>query len=177
MYTLTGMKTFRGQEGNGFNATLLKDGRKVCLVYDDASGGPMSFEWTDYAAPRVVFDTVGWNEKPFQRQCTPLEKEFLEHVRAHGGPDCQGCEGEAMFISKMIDDASFLKTLKRKCAKSTVFSLKTDEEGSYRTLNVGWGPKAWEWLDQKYGDQLREVYNERPEIGGEKFTVQEVCLV
>lgn len=44
-YSITGLKTFRGNEGYGFNANLLIDGRKVAFVYDDANGGCYRYEW------------------------------------------------------------------------------------------------------------------------------------
>ena len=38
-YTIKGVKTFRGREGQGFNATLCRDGKPVAHVDDAACGG------------------------------------------------------------------------------------------------------------------------------------------
>lgn len=38
------LKTFRGMEGSGFNATLYIDGRKSGMVIDDGNGGCFSYQ-------------------------------------------------------------------------------------------------------------------------------------
>lgn len=53
-YAVKGVKTFRGNEGYGFNATLYKDGKAIAFVIDDANGGCYSYEWKD-DAERVPF--------------------------------------------------------------------------------------------------------------------------
>lgn len=45
-YSVTGVKSFRGREGYGFNANLHRDGRKVAFVMDDADGGEFNYEWS-----------------------------------------------------------------------------------------------------------------------------------
>lgn len=52
-YSVTKIKTFRGMEGGGYNADLLRDGKKVAFLCDDASGGPLRIEWCDEKAPKV----------------------------------------------------------------------------------------------------------------------------
>lgn len=44
-FTLKSVKQFRGREGNGFNADLWCQGKKVAFACDDASGGEMQIEW------------------------------------------------------------------------------------------------------------------------------------
>ena len=44
-YSVSGVKSFRGREGYGFNANLHRDGRKVAFVIDEADGGMLRFEW------------------------------------------------------------------------------------------------------------------------------------
>lgn len=45
-YSVTKVKQFRGNEGYGFNADLLCNGKKVAFVYDDANGGMYRYEWS-----------------------------------------------------------------------------------------------------------------------------------
>lgn len=47
VYTLRGVKIFRGMDGIGLNATLLRDGKAVCDLIDEGSGGMMHFRWCD----------------------------------------------------------------------------------------------------------------------------------
>lgn len=53
-YTVSAIKTTRGHEGHGFNANLLCDGKKVAFVFDDASGGPVAYEWADHKCEATV---------------------------------------------------------------------------------------------------------------------------
>lgn len=43
-YSVTGVKTFRGMEGLGYNATVRLYGKKIGLAIDDACGGPLMLE-------------------------------------------------------------------------------------------------------------------------------------
>ena len=54
-YELKAVKTFRGMEGQGFNANLYRDGKKVALVMDSAHGGCYDYEWTS-KDERKIFD-------------------------------------------------------------------------------------------------------------------------
>lgn len=54
-YTIAKLKTFTGMEGQGFNADLLHEGRKVAFVIDDACGGPLMFHWAS-DADKVMLD-------------------------------------------------------------------------------------------------------------------------
>lgn len=44
-YEVKNVKTFRGMEGQGFNATLYRDGKRVAFVIDEGCGGCLLFEW------------------------------------------------------------------------------------------------------------------------------------
>lgn len=55
-YTVKGVKSFRGNEGYGFNATLYKDGKAIAFVYDDANGGCYMYEWKDKAAEQPLLE-------------------------------------------------------------------------------------------------------------------------
>lgn len=44
-YTVTGITSFIGREGHGFNATLKNGGRAVAFVTDAANGGALTFDW------------------------------------------------------------------------------------------------------------------------------------
>jgi len=62
------VKTFRGREGEGFNATLYINGQKSAFVFDDASGGPYNYE---------VYDNVSFAELNFYVNSLPdLNTEY-----------------------------------------------------------------------------------------------------
>lgn len=45
MLSVNGVKTFVGNEGYGFNASLYLNGKKVALAIDDAWGGDYDYHW------------------------------------------------------------------------------------------------------------------------------------
>lgn len=44
VYSVKGLKFFRGIEGRGFNATLYRDNKRLGTIIDDAHGGPLMVE-------------------------------------------------------------------------------------------------------------------------------------
>jgi hypothetical protein len=49
-YEVKNVKSFKGHDGLGFNASLYRDGTKVAFVTDLASGGDIDFNWEDSKA-------------------------------------------------------------------------------------------------------------------------------
>ena len=52
--TVAKVKSFIGNEGYGFNADLLADGKKVAFVMDAAWGGEYEFDWVNPEAQAQV---------------------------------------------------------------------------------------------------------------------------
>lgn len=159
MYSLKKVKSFRGTDGHGFNADLMKDGKKVAFVYDMADGGPMSFEWMDRENGFVPFEVKGYEGKPFVRKVTNEEREFLLYVAAQGE---DGLEPEAMVVAKMLDAMEQEKDLKKACKKNTLYRLKGDAPGKWRAVNAPYSdPRVKPFLASKYGASVEEILNER----------------
>lgn len=80
MYSVTKIKTFTGMEGPGYNATLLRDGKIVALVIDDASGGPVRYEWGDDHQPRVKAPFRNYDDTIGNMNMSPEEAKWNQHV-------------------------------------------------------------------------------------------------
>jgi hypothetical protein len=52
--TLKNVKSFRGSEGYGFNASLYLNGKKVAFVMDEGCGGCYRYEWEHRGARDIV---------------------------------------------------------------------------------------------------------------------------
>lgn len=102
-YTLKSVKTFRGREGQGFNATLLHNGRAVAEVDDMANGGCYRWHW-------LAKD---------REQARADEAAFSAHVAA-ARPDLT-FEAEDAFVSEMVEDISVAKQIARWCKSSVTF--------------------------------------------------------
>lgn len=136
-YTIKGVKTFRGMEGQGFNATLCRDGKPVAHVDDEGCGGCYNWRW-------LVKDA---------------ELPFKTHVR-NELPDVE-FEREDHFVSRLVDEYQEDRTLRRWCKGKTVFRLRADSADTYRTLTKPYSAAAAAHLRAKHGELLEEIVNER----------------
>ena len=137
MYTLKNVKTFMGMEGHGFNASLYKDGKKVAVVIDSAYGGCYDYRWDNEA-----------DREP-----------FMQYVKDVNPSDNKLCSDE-IFISRLVDGYLKRQQFKRWCRKQTVFRLKGDKDGEYRTLLGKYFPASKKFLTDKYADKLEAIINE-----------------
>lgn len=102
-YTLTKIKTFRGREGQGFNATLCCDGVPVAHIDDAANGG--CYRWYWLAKDRAQMDAD--------------EAAFKAHVAANS---TETFEPEDAFVSAMVEDAQITRQVKGWLRKSVTFT-------------------------------------------------------
>ena len=105
-YSVKGLKTFRGVEGTGFEATLYRGSKRIATVVDDGWGGCHKWYWMDESA----------------------EEEALlsTHIAALPAETCdfEGTDGKP-FVYKMDDDGFV----------SGLVGLLEDERRAKRTLN------------------------------------------
>ncbi len=134
-------------EGEGFNAMLYRDGRRIAFVIDDASGGEIRIQWTD---PH----TRDEEEVRFLEFLKTLPKEQLDGTEYSVNPD--------MFIATLVDEASNEKRLRRMFRTQTLFRLKSDrtDDDKWRVIKAPFSPEVKAQLVKKYGDQLARVLNE-----------------
>ena len=157
-YEVKGVKTFRGMEGYGFNASLYRDGKKVALVIDEGNGGDYNFEWFDFKLPRVEA-TINGLDGELKVKVTPEESIFLQYVKEN--TDASDYEGADTVVARLVDKFEENKKLKQYCKKKTLFRLKSDpDDGSWRTCG-GTTEKTREFITAKYGDQVAEIANDR----------------
>ena len=87
-YTVKAIKLFNGREGTGFNCNLYRGNTKVAKVIDDASGGEVSFNWTDLESQRVETTGVDYKGEPRIFIDTPEESLFRTYCLGLPKWDC-----------------------------------------------------------------------------------------
>jgi len=110
-WAVKAVKTFIGNEGYGFNANLYLKGKRVAFVYDDASGGPVRFQWADQEAESAM--TAFCATQPPKRGY-PYDPDFM------------ACE--------LVDEYEDNRTLRRHCKTKVMFRLPDDPEGEFRSF-------------------------------------------
>ena len=151
MYSLRKVKTFKGYEGQGFNAELLRDGRPVAFVIDSAQGGEFEYQW--YGSGNVEMLKL---------------REFAKVQPAVKSGDVELAMDMDLYVGTLLD--SHLEDMQKRswCKTKCVFRLKGDKDGEYRTIPVpksvrdsGFMARCMSRIKDKYGDRIEEILNER----------------
>ncbi len=123
VYTVRGIKTFKGMEGEGYNATLCRDGKPVALAVDDASGGPLQIDWKDRDTGKSSrVEVAGYEGKKYLVSMTPEERLLHEHATSL--PDLTSGILEKgrpivmkmtlnLYVEELVNDALLLKDVRR----------------------------------------------------------------
>jgi len=134
--TVKGIKSFRGMEGYGFNATLYRDGKKLGLVIDGGCGGSMLFRcFKDYAE----------------------QAEYERWARIQDGSSPY--DPLDMIVATLVGEYEERAKLKRWCRKQTVAKLKGAPEDSYSIWKVPYTPEFAAKIRKE--NDVVEIVNER----------------
>lgn len=124
-YSVSGIKSFIGREGHGFNAYLHHDGRKIAFVTDHANGGCLSFDWLEPIAVAgadadaldaycKTLPPVSTGGHGFHRGGVPIEDEPMDMDRD-------------LFVTQLVEAEENAKAiraaLKRLLKKRVLFTL------------------------------------------------------
>lgn len=146
IYTVKNVKSFQGREGNGYECSLYKDGKKIGTVTDTASGGMTDF-YLDKGEKEIL-----------DAHCLTLPKWGSEFGDGEDKYDTD-CD---IFIGNIVSEFEQTRDMKRKCNKKTLFTLHTDKKkGMFWSMNSLYTPKIKAYLEDKYGKKLKEIINER----------------
>lgn len=155
-YTLKGVKTFNGMEGGGYEASLYLGKKKIATAFNDGNGGCDHFQFLNREDEKAFTDfCVNWYQ-------TSQAKAEFEKLTAHHGTDHTNYRDSlAMesWVSEFIADREEEKTLKRLSKKKTLFRLKGDPIGEWRTYNTI-DPRAIPVIQEKHGDQIERIYGQ-----------------
>jgi hypothetical protein len=175
-YAVTKIKTFNGREGQGLNATITKNGKAICFVMDDASGGEVDYDYRNplqnaasfHATTREMAEAA---EHDLGEYCISVlsADELLEidgyiaNAKASYAPELNvemRRRGDAVerWVNKTVDAHSNKKRMDRIAKKKTLFRCAGDKPDEYRTLKVPYGPDVQAWLDKKYPNKVVEIY-------------------
>lgn len=111
-FSVAGVKTFRGNEGEGFNATIKYKGKKVALVMNDASGGDSEIEW-EVSGPNYL-----------RGARTPLEQEIIQFAESLPPIVIEGVTLEydvELFFEELVCNYLDERDLKKKCRSRVLY--------------------------------------------------------
>lgn len=144
-YKVKNVKSFRGMEGDGFNANLYLGSKKVAFVMDSAFGGDYTYEWvskedeTVFGAFLLTLPLVDMSE--FGPEFEPFNVT----------PD--------IFMGELVGKFEEEREKRGWCRKSIVYRLKGDAIGRWRL--VAKRPGLEEAIVAKFGYSIEEILNKR----------------
>ena len=141
---LRGIKhaAFASDETECFSATVFIDGKKAGTVDNEGRGGSNRYS------------TEG-----LQCKLNAIALTLPDIDLGNGRFIC--CDADIL-VGDLLQVALEMKSLKRHCAKKTLFRLKgeTYQKGEWLTVKAPFSPKVREYLVGKYADKLGEILNE-----------------
>jgi hypothetical protein len=129
------------EETDCFSATLYLDGKKAAEVGNRGQGGPNEYHWVDRAT---------------ETRATQYA-ESLPPVEFHGTKLSMDLD---LWIANLLQAADERKQKLGWCKKATMFRLKGDDPGVYRSIAVPFTANVKAHLVAKHGGQLEEILNE-----------------
>ncbi len=153
-YTLKGIKTFNGMEGGGYEANLYLGKKKVATAFNDGNGGPDFFR---FLSKEVEVAFINFCAKWYQ---TSRAKVEFEKLVGHTGTDHTHYDralAMELWVAEFIADREEEKLLKRLSRTKTLFRLKGDPIGEWRSCNTV-DPRAIPEIQKKHGDQIERIY-------------------
>ncbi len=134
VYEVRGIKTFKSEDGLGYNANLYCDGVKVAEVRDSANGQPLHIYWVD-GDKKAIVHTVNYKDEPHKYNGTPFEAALAAHCMTL--PKYKGYKDEMyyttpdIFIDHLVNDHTLLASVKTMTkgkiafiAKGQLFTIK-----------------------------------------------------
>jgi len=152
-YAVAKIKTFRGMDGEGLNAVLLKDGKQVAEILNEGSGGETLFYWIDrnQGVEEGLFEAFIEAE----RLKIPADKESHEGFNDHKLFSADIWVDDE--VNRILDDRRFA----RLCKKSTLFQVGDKiGSGEWRTVK-GVTPEIRAWVEKKFAGQPIKFLNDQ----------------
>src|SRR5579871_284967 len=118
-YEVAKIKTFRGMEGSGLNAVLLRDGKKAAELLDEGCGGMMYFHWVD-----GHHDTP--EEAKFQAFIEAERLKIPADKESHPGMNDRELFDGDIWVWEQVEQVLHDRRFARICKKNTVFQVGSD---------------------------------------------------
>lgn len=151
-YTVSKIRTFIGNEGHGFNATLHRDGKVVAEMINDASGGSIDFRWLDRS-----------------KGSSKEEEIYRDYIKEFRPDDKIGSGDDQylyldLFAEELVDAELSARTWKRICKKNTIVQIGKDiGTEKYRRFNgIGIEVRKFvlEFVTKRFQGQKFKILND-----------------
>lgn len=142
-YSVKNVKKFSGHEGEPCHSgSLYRGTKRIATFTEDTWGGPTILHFKPAEEEKLFQETV--------KALPPATFDF-------GAGEQAMSYNDDMFIGELLEDFF----LRKDCKKKTLFRLKGDKSDQYWTVKVAFSPLVKVRLQERHGDDLVEIINER----------------
>lgn len=152
-YQIKGLKTFNGMDGGGYECNIYRDKAKVGTAMNEGSGGCDFFHFTS-REQEAAFEEAAAKWYETSRSKTDWENWSKEHSLS---PDVSNQHKMESWVSETMSSMEEQKRLKRISKGKTLFRLKGDEDGVWRTIGQV-GQRVVDHIVKEHGEQLEQIY-------------------
>lgn len=152
-YLIKGLKTFNGMEGGGYECSIYRGKVKVGTAMNEGSGGSDFFHFTSRE-----------EEATFQEAAAKWYETSRSKVEWEGwckensiSLDVSAQHKMESWVSETMSSMEEQKRFKRLSKTKTLFRLKGDEEGVWRTIGQV-GPRVIDHIVKHYGANVEQIY-------------------
>lgn len=152
-FSLKGFKTFRGREGQGFNATVVLNKKDVAFVCDDASGGELRIEWKEgyWKAPDYIENFLASPEAV--KLAVEREEAFRKRYGFGTDKPLPTSWDQSDFVEYLVEEHEQEKQNKRLAKRYGLVFRPTDSDPNmFQHYQIPKGQK----LTKEYVDKLVE---------------------
>lgn len=157
-YEVKGLKFWTGTDGQGYEGTLYRNGKKVATFLEEGGGGEPYITWVDRLEAFTTGDALVWDNDLKKRvvklrdRMTPEEARLWAHVLtlpAYVSPVIADCVLEMtpdLFIDCLVGDWQLLQKMKRMLKGKVVLI----DGGKLYTIKAPWTNERGDALRKKY---------------------------
>lgn len=158
VYTMTGIKTFEGMEGRGFNATLLRDGKKIAFVINEGNGGCLNISYTDAKGKALKMSESRGIVAMLEAKVLAL-KPTKSDEKEPGGYSDRELFCLDIYLEELVEDVLEMRAVKRWCKTKTVIQEKGAKPGDFITYKRAYSPEMKAYVLKEHGADVR-ILNE-----------------
>lgn len=153
-YTLKGVKTFRGMDGQGLNANLMRGNKKVAEILDEGCGGEMRFDFLDFmhgkSKEEDLFNIFIAEQK---LRADDVKKDEYGHTERF-------YFDAAHWVDTLVDNMANDKRFRKMCKTKTLFQVGKDIGGDGFMAMKGTDLKTRQYIETKYKGQKIRILND-----------------
>jgi hypothetical protein len=132
VYTLARVQTFRSLDGGGYNADILKNGKKIAEAHDDGNGGGVL---VNYDAATKYFGR-GTPDADFEADAMAWYKSRPENAKYAESPHAAMFSVES-FLGRLLEKHETTKRITRDMKKNVVIRPAAAKPGTWSVIKIG----------------------------------------